>query len=540
MLEFFTKLFAVDFMPHVYCLRLADVIWLHIASDGLIAVAYFLIPVAITLLVRRRKDLEFSGLFILFGCFILACAATHVLNIVTLWYPVYRLDGVVKAITAVASIFTAIALFRLLPQAVALPSPSRLRQEIRERLIAEANLRELNATLEKRVDERAHDLARSNARFQAAARAVGDVLWTNDSNGEMKGDQSGWAAITGQSAEEYKGYGWSRAVHPDDAGPTIDAWRRAVAVRSNFVFEHRVRRQDGVWRTFSIKAVPVLDDFGEILEWVGVHHDITDDRVREADLRTAKLAAEAANRAKSGFLANMSHELRTPLNAIIGYSELLTEEASTRKDAELVSDLNRIRSAGRHLLSLIDSVLDLSKIEAGKMELFVESIDVGPFLNDVKSIVDPLAKLNANRFEFHVDPLLSKLVADHTKLRQVLLNLLSNACKFTSAGLVELRATLGEQGRAVFQVSDTGIGLTSDQLQYIFEPFTQADSSTTRNFGGSGLGLTLSRHFVEMMGGTLIGESAIGKGSTFTLSIPASVGFDTSVGSHPYRVEASK
>ena len=117
MLEFFTKLFAVDFMPHVYCLRLADVIWLHIASDGLIAVAYFLIPVAITLLVRRRKDLEFSGLFILFGCFILACAATHVLNIVTLWYPVYRLDGVVKAITAVASIFTAIALFRLLPQA---------------------------------------------------------------------------------------------------------------------------------------------------------------------------------------------------------------------------------------------------------------------------------------------------------------------------------------------------------------------------------------------------------------------------------------
>jgi len=207
---------------------------------------------------------------------------------------------------------------------------------------------------------------------------------------------------------------------------------------------------------------------------------------------------------------------------------LLTEQASARGDSEPVSDLNHIRSAGRHLLSLIDSVLDLSKIEAGKMELFAESIDVGPLLNDVISIADPLAKMNGNRLQLHVDSRLSKLFVDQTKLRQVLLNLLSNACKFTSEGLVELRATLGDQDRAVFHVSDTGIGFTSDQLQHIFEPFTQADSSTTRNFGGSGLGLTLSRHFVEIMGGTLSGESAPGKGSTFTLSLPAMIGIDTS------------
>ncbi len=521
-------------------LRLAEVIWLHIASDALIAAAYFLIPFAIVLLIRRRKDLEFSGLFILFGSFIFACAATHILNIVTLWYPVYRLEGVVKAITALVSLFTAIALFRLLPQAVALPSPSCLRQEIRERLIAEDSLRELNATLEKRVDERAHDLAISNARFQAAARAVGDVLWTNDANGEMNRDQPepGWTSLTGQNAEEYRGFGWSKAVHPDDAGPTIDAWHRAVAARSHFEFEHRVLRHDGVWRTFSIHAIPVLDELEEIVEWVGVHHDITDDRIREADLRTAKLAAEEASRAKSTFLASMSHELRTPLNAIIGYSELLAEEASERGDVKPVSDLNRIQSAGRHLLSLIDSILDLSKIEAGKMELFAESIDVGRFVNDVISIADPLAKLNGNQLRFHVDPRLAKIFTDQTKLRQVLLNLLSNACKFTSAGSVELRATLGDQDRAVFQVSDTGIGLTSDQLQRIFEPFTQADSSTTRNFGGSGLGLTLSRHFAEMMGGTLIGESSLGKGSTFTLSLPVITGIDTPTGQASNPTEA--
>ncbi len=522
MLEFFTKLFAVDFMPHVYCLRLAEVIWLHIASDALIAVAYFLIPVAIVQLIRRRKDLEFSGLFVLFGSFILACGATHVLNIVTVWYPVYRLDGVIKAITAMVSLLTAIALFRLLPQAVALPSPSRLRQEIRERLIAEESLRDLNATLERRVDQRTHDLAVSNARFQAAARAVGDILWTNDPNGEMNGDQPepGWADLTGQSAEDYRGFGWSKAVHPDDAGPTIDAWHRAVGARSNFEFEHRVLRRDGVWRTFSIRAVPVLNDFGEILEWVGVHHDTTDDRAREAELNAAKLAAEEASRAKSIFLACMSHELRTPLNAIIGYSELLTEQSFARGESEPLSDLNRIRSAGRHLLSLIDSVLDLSKIEAGKMELFVESINVGSFLSDVKSIVEPLSKSNGNRLEFHVDPRMSTLVADQTKLRQALLNLLSNACKFTNEGTVELTATLGDRGRAVFRVRDTGIGLSGDQLERIFEPFAQADTSIRQNYGGTGLGLSLSRRFVELMGGNLTGESALGKGSTFTLSLP--------------------
>ena len=246
-----------------------------------------------------------------------------------------------------------------------------------------------------------------------------------------------------------------------------------------------------------------------------------------AAARAAKIAAEKADAAKSTFMANMSHELRTPLNAVIGYSEMLQEEAIDLGHNEFIPDLKKINAAGKHLLDLINSVLDLSKIEAGKMELYLESFEVRNLITDVAAVIEPLVAKNANRLAIHCAPDVGAMRADLTKVRQVLFNLLSNASKFTEAGTITLEVArrAGAAGeRLVFRVIDSGIGMTPEQMAKLFQPFTQADASTTRQYGGTGLGLTITKKFCEMMGGTVSVESEPGRGTSFTVELPAQVG----------------
>jgi GAF domain-containing protein len=233
---------------------------------------------------------------------------------------------------------------------------------------------------------------------------------------------------------------------------------------------------------------------------------------------------EIANRHKSEFLANMSHELRTPLNAIIGYSEMLEEDAADLDGGRLVPDLEKINSAGKHLLELINAVLDLSKIEAGKMELYLEEFDVPRLVQDIVAVIKPLAEKKQNRMEVVCDPGAGAMHADLTKVRQALFNLLSNACKFTERGTVTL-AVARERTAAgdwlAFEVRDTGIGMTAEQVSRLFQEFGQADASVARRYGGTGLGLALSRRLCRLMGGDVAVESELGRGSAFTIRLPA-------------------
>ena len=239
----------------------------------------------------------------------------------------------------------------------------------------------------------------------------------------------------------------------------------------------------------------------------------------------AKKSAFLASRAKSAFLANMSHELRTPMNAIIGYSEMLIEDSEDLEPADFVADLEKILSSGKHLLGLINGVLDLSKIEAGKMTLYVENVSLRDLFEEVRATAEPLAQKNKNQFICEKPSYAEDLIrSDSTKIRQSLINLIGNACKFTENGTVSLSCQVERDDHdfswVSFRVSDTGIGMSEDQLGKLFKDFSQADASTTRQYGGTGLGLSLSRKLTRLMGGDITVESSLGKGSTFTMKIP--------------------
>ncbi|MEG3924124.1 MULTISPECIES: response regulator [unclassified Microcoleus] len=307
-------------------------------------------------------------------------------------------------------------------------------------------------------------------------------------------------------------------------------------------FESQIYRRDGSTIWISENARSICDENGSVLYYEGTVQDITDRKQAESALQSALEAAESANRAKSTFLANMSHELRTPLNAIIGYSEMLQEEAEELGDEAFVPDLEKICSAGKHLLSMIDDILDISKIEAGRMDLYLETFDIHTLIESAVATARPLVEKNGNTLEVYCPDNLDTMHADMTKVRQVLLNLLSNAAKFTQNGRIaigverikneQLKMKNQEESSEIlisnseflsFRVADTGIGMTQEQLERVFQPFTQADASTTREYGGTGLGLAISQRFCQMMGGSIEVSSTSGSGTTFTVLLPSAI-----------------
>ncbi len=361
-----------------------------------------------------------------------------------------------------------------------------------------------------------------SAGLEAAANGVvitdrqGTIVWANPAFSQLTGyaqeevlGENPRLLKSGQQSQEFYQEMWQTIL----AG---QVWRGELVNR----------RKDGRLYTEEMAITPVRDESGEIGHFIAIKQDVTARKQAEAALRQAKEAAEAASRAKSTFLANMSHELRTPLNVIIGYSELLQDELGDLGHEEFLPDLTRIRDAGRHLLATVNDLLDLSKIEAGRMDLEPETFIVSSMLDSLASEVCPLIEQNQNILHVHVAEDLGTICADPAKVRKVLFNLLHNAAKFTEHGQITLSASRekrGEEEWVVFQVRDTGIGMSPAQTRRLFEPFTQADPSATRRYEGTGMGLAISQRFCRMMGGEITVESEPGQGSTFTVRLPAVV-----------------
>lgn len=358
----------------------------------------------------------------------------------------------------------------------------------------------------------------SEARFASLVQNTSDIIAIVDANGIICYITPSARRIYGYEPEALIGTAATDIVHPDDIAPAQAAMARlARQTTSVFAFECRIRHQTGVWLDVETTGVNMLTDplvAGLVLN----SRDISERKAREK--------AEAANKAKSVFLAQMSHELRTPLTAVLGYTDLLQYEAEARNCHELMPDLQKIHNAGQHLLSLINNILILSKIEAGKLEISLETFDIAQVVHDVADTIEPLIARQRNMLEITCPTDIGVMRADPTKVRQILFNLLSNAAKFTERGTISLHISrIEESGQASirYTVQDTGMGMTAEQMQRLFQPFTQADHTVARMHGGTGLGLALCQKFCTAMGGDIRVASSVDSGTTVTVHLPADV-----------------
>jgi PAS domain S-box-containing protein len=382
------------------------------------------------------------------------------------------------------------------------------------------------------LTERTTLLQQQEERYRTYIGASSHILWTANAVGEVSSDIPAWRAFTGQSEEEVRGTGWLDAIHPDDRPAAREAWDKAVAQRTLFEMDYRLKNKGGEYRHVSCRAVPILDAAGDVREWIGTCNDVTE-KVQEAGLRQAKEAAETANQAKSEFLARMSHELRTPLNAVIGMSKMLSTQRFGALNAKQADYLSDITQAGEHLLNLVNDILDLSKVEAGRMDLHPESFSLAETVAASASTLRPLAEGKKLALAVQCPPVDGLLETDLGRFKQILYNLLSNAIKFTETGSVTVNcqwlAGMGadaeptDEGRATavrVDVRDTGIGIAPEDQSLVWGEFQQLKPGKALDTGGTGLGLALTRRLVRLLGGSIGLESRPGAGSTFTVVLP--------------------
>lgn len=545
------------FIPHGHCyLWRPGLVWLHLISDSLIAAAYYSIPLTLFYFVRKREDLPFNWIFLLFASFIVACGTTHIAEIWTLWYPTYWISGTIKAATAMVSVFTAFQLIPLVPKALALPSPGQLEQsnlalqtQIQQRFQVEEELRQTQNLLERRVQERTAALTQTNDQLQQeiierqrtenALRtsveqlelalttasmgnwnwdAISDRVTLSDAAAKIFGvlpDSSiTWTELRNHLEEEYR----------DRARLEVE---QAIAQHSDYNIEYEVVRSNQEKRWVAAKGRVQYAKTGQVTGILGVVQDITDRKQAEIEReqllereRIAREQAETANRVKDEFLAVLSHELRTPLNPILGWTSLLR---ANRLDAEKTKfALETIERNAKLQTQLIEDLLDISRILRGKLGLEIGPVDLA---STIEAAIEAVA-LAAEAKSIQIQPkfaaaLLPHVMGDGNRLQQVIWNLLSNAVKFTPQGgyiWISLEQ-VGQQ--AQITVQDTGRGIRPDFLPHVFEYFRQADSSTTRTYGGLGLGLAIVRQIVELHGGIVQAESeGEDKGATFTVRIP--------------------
>ncbi|MDX1655573.1 MAG: PAS domain S-box protein, partial [Candidatus Competibacteraceae bacterium] len=512
----------MNFLPHGFCFFWQPLLlWLHVVSDLLIALAYYSIPLTLIWFVRRRRDLEFRGIFVMFATFIVACGTTHLLGVWTIWQPDYWASGLLKAITAAVSVSTAVVLWRIVPMALALPSPAQLRRS--------------NQRLEQAVAEqhRARQaLEESEARFRGAFDFAPIGMALVSLQGRWLQVNAALCEIVGYSERELLETDFQRLTHPEDLARDLNLMQEVLTGQQrSYQMEKRYFHRDGrtVWILLSVSLVRRGD--GQPLYFVSQIQDITAQRrsaqaLRQArddlEVRVAERTRELteAHRRKDDFLAMLGHELRNPLAPIRNALEILKLDAAGLNERQLwARDI--IDRQSRQLTRLVDDLLDVARISRGRIELEKRPIDLEKTVEQAVESVQPLVSERRQHLEVSLCQPVPVLMADPDRLTQALVNLLNNAVRYTPEG-GHIRLTVAVEGQeAVIRVSDDGIGIPAKLLPRVFEQFVQGDRALDRHQGGLGLGLALVRSISVLHGGRVeVHSDGPGLGSEFTLRLP--------------------
>lgn len=515
MWEWLERVFGENFMPHGHCyLWSPAMVWAQVTSNLLIFVAYAAIAGTLALLVRRIKNIPFAWVYLAFGTFILSCGLTHAFDVITVWHPIYWADAGVRAVTATASVATAVLLLPLMPKVVAFADAARLSME-RGRLLetAHALLESAHDQLATRERDAQRRASTSEGQLRSLVQSMAQLAWITSGDGKHLFRNQRWYEYTGLELKDPGDAGWLAVHHPDTLKHTTDAWQESLATKKPYEVEALMRRHDGEYRWFLLRAMPVQDDAGNVLSWMGTCTDIHDQKLlHEEALRTARM--------KDEFLATVSHELRTPLNAILGWSRLLkagTIAADQRQRALDSVERNAITQA-----RLVDDLLDVSRIISGKMRIDPRPIDPADAVDAALDTLRATFLAKGVELSSKIDHAAGVVLADSDRVQQVIWNLVGNAVKFTPKG-GRVTVTLGANRHQLeIRVSDTGIGIKREFVPYLFDSFAQEDGSIRRAHGGLGLGLAISKHLVELHGGQIEvdGGNGADRGATFTVSLP--------------------
>jgi PAS domain S-box-containing protein len=368
-------------------------------------------------------------------------------------------------------------------------------------------------------EQMAAALKASEEQFRTLANLAPVGIYLSSPDGRCQYANQAISEMTGKSPDDLLDDGWLDCIHPDDRAAVAANWQPMVESSGRWGFEYRFLTPSGKITWVHGLASPQRDALGNVVAYVGITTDITERKQAEAELVAAKTAADSANRAKSNFLANMSHEIRTPMNAIMGMTSILRRSGVTPLQAD---KLAKIDTASAHLLSIINDILDISKIEAGKMILEETPVTIDSLVDNINSMLSERARNKGVNLLIEIGSMPSNLIGDTTRLQQAMLNYVTNAIKFTDRGTITLRIRLQEEAAESalvrIEVEDSGVGIPPEALSRLFNAFEQADNSTTRKYGGTGLGLAITRRLAELMGGSYGAESTVGVGSTFWFS----------------------
>jgi PAS domain S-box-containing protein len=513
---------AGTFLPHGVCYSWnSPLIALHAGSDIVIGLAYFSIPPALWYFVRKRMDLPFSWMFLLFGLFIVACGSTHWMEVWTLWHPSYWAAGLIKAFTAAASLPTAVALFFLIPRALSIPSMTEVRRardelqaEVAKRRSIEEDLLRAQRELERRVEERTSQLSLSEAHFRQLAETIPHMIWVAGEQGQLQYVNGRYRTYFGWTTDEPLRTETILAhAHPDDLPAARTAWQSAISSGGDFTCEMRLRRAaDAVYRWHLIRSAAVRDHNGQISQWYGSATDLDEQRRLQE-----RLAEE--DRRKDEFLAVLAHELRNPLAPLGNALQLL---ARSNDRSELVAEVREVMQRQlRHLVRLVDDLLDVSRIRQGKIELRSAEIDINRVVQQAVETSLHMFRGKGQSISMRPAAAPAMVMGDETRLNQVFQNLLSNAAKFTpSNGRIRVAVNTQEDEVRVV-VSDDGQGITKEDLPFVFDLFAQARTANAGGGDGLGIGLNIARQLVEKHGGNIEATSeGLGRGSQFTITLP--------------------